>query len=352
MFRYRCGKKAVPLCLLAILVFLLYRYGITWLSGKGSKPNRINLFPKVRNSPVLIYQPDDSHTQHGSIIFHKKGCQIRNCLLTTIEGHKYTADVIVFGENSAWEPPSPRLSSQFWIIRLLESPANTNSLTVYDGKVNATISYRLDSDLPVAYGQYESFVIPQTSAAKLNFAEGKTRMVCWIVSNCFTNNHRMEYARRLARYIQVDIFGACGKRSLNKPEAHRMIREHYKFYLAFENSNCHQYITEKFWINALRNDAVPIVMGAPKSDYLRVAPPNSFIHVDDYTPEQLSRYLQYLDRNQTAYNEYFVWKKYGRVADSDYYCRLCAFVQSPPQKIYSSVDRWWQDSEDCEKYAR
>ncbi|KAK6032795.1 fucosyl transferase [Ostertagia ostertagi] len=267
------------------------------------------------------------------------------------EKHKYTADVIMFGENSAWEPPSPRPHNQLWVIRLLESPENTHSLKAYDNQVNVTISYRRDSDLPIAYGQYEAFLTPQKSTSAVDFT-GKTRMVCWIVSNCFTNNHRMEYARRLSQYIQVDIFGACGKRSLNKVEAHRTIRENYKFYLAFENSNCHQYITEKFWINALRNDAIPIVMGAPKADYIKVAPPNSFIHVDDYTPEQLSRYLLYLDRNRTAYNEYFVWKKYGRVVHSDFYCRLCAFVQSPPTKTYSSLDEWWQDSEDCEKYSR
>ncbi len=34
----------------------------------------------------------------------------------------------------------------------------------------------------------------------------------------------------------------------------------YKFYLAFENTYCRDYISEKFW-NALKQDIVPIVMG-------------------------------------------------------------------------------------------
>ncbi len=34
----------------------------------------------------------------------------------------------------------------------------------------------------------------------------------------------------------------------------------YKFYLAFENSFCEDYVSEKFW-NALRRSVVPIVMG-------------------------------------------------------------------------------------------
>ena len=39
------------------------------------------------------------------------------------------------------------------------------------------------------------------------------------------------------------------------------------------------------------------MMGAPKKTYERVAPPYSFIHVDDYTtPKQLAKYLLQLGR--------------------------------------------------------
>ena len=31
-----------------------------------------------------------------------------------------------------------------------------------------------------------------------------------------------------------------------------MLDTHYKFYLAFENSNCQDYISEKFFVNGLR----------------------------------------------------------------------------------------------------
>ena len=39
------------------------------------------------------------------------------------------------------------------------------------------------------------------------------------------------------------------------------------------------------------------MMGAPKKTYERVAPPYSFIHVDDYTtPKQLAKYLLQLGK--------------------------------------------------------
>ena len=67
---------------------------------------------------------------------------------------------------------------------------------------------------------------------------------------------RMVYATDLSQYIQVDIFGKCGQEMLCpkgmniscRPE----LMSHYKFYLAFENSNCREYITEKLYTVALR----------------------------------------------------------------------------------------------------
>ena len=53
----------------------------------------------------------------------------------------------------------------------------------------------------------------------------------------------------------------CSK--LSQSKCMEMLARDYKFLLAFENSNCVDYITEKFF-NALANSVVPIVMGARK----------------------------------------------------------------------------------------
>ena len=127
--------------------------------------------------------------------------------------------------------------------------------------------------------------------------------------------------------------GRCqGWNALNCPRSNdrhcdSLLRDDYRFYLSFENSNCRDYITEKFFHNALqsvalshinsqyfsrRNRVVPIVMGAPKSDVTRVAPPHSFIHIDDFaSPRELGAYLKYLSINTTAYKEYFAWATSG-----------------------------------------
>lgn len=63
-------------------------------------------------------------------------------------------------------------------------------------------------------------------------------------------------------------------------------------------------------ILCFRNGVLPIAMGAPPEDYAAVAPPHSFLHVDWFaSPKALADYLLYLDRNHSAYNEYFAWRR-------------------------------------------
>ena len=64
-----------------------------------------------------------------------------------------------------------------------------------------------------------------------------------------------QYARELSLYIKVDIYGRCENLTCAQEypdKCFKMLREKYKFYLAFENSNCQFYITEKLFFNALR----------------------------------------------------------------------------------------------------
>lgn len=83
------------------------------------------------------------------------------------------------------------------------------------------------------------------------FTESKQAL--WVVSNCFTQNKRHEIVTELQNYVEVDIYGKCGKGQISIDLMKHMMESVYKFYLAFENSNCPDYITEKFY-NSLEYD--------------------------------------------------------------------------------------------------
>ena len=79
----------------------------------------------------------------------------------------------------------------------------------------------------------------------------------------------------------MDLYGACGDKKCPMTKCTDTI-SNYKFFFSFENSNCRDYISEKFWA-ALQRRQIPVVMGgASPEDYAKIAPPHSFIHVDDF----------------------------------------------------------------------
>ena len=65
----------------------------------------------------------------------------------------------------------------------------------------------------------------------------------------------MKYARELAKYMNLDIYGKCGDIHMCEKGSNFSCRgdivQQYKFYIAFENSNCREYITEKVFGDSL-----------------------------------------------------------------------------------------------------
>ena len=99
-------------------------------------------------------------------------------------------------------------------------------------------------------------------------------------------------------------------------------------------------------------DVVPIVMGG--ANYTKLAIPGSYINVMDFkTVKQLAEYLQYLDKNNTAYNEYFKWRlKYKVFRDNlDLsLCQICKwYVTKSPlnRKVYEDLADYWVKKGRC-----
>jgi len=141
----------------------------------------------------------------------------------------------------------------------------------------------------------------------------------------------------------------------------------YKFYLSLENSKCKDYITEKFWVNALGSHTVPVVMGPPREQYELVAPPGSFIHVDDFASvKDLADYMKNVSEDEALYAQYLAWhndpkwmknrlakyKKLGLTSliasakrnHSHAFCNLCDRLRFEPvtqQNTVENLDKWW-----------
>ena len=167
--------------------------------------------------------------------------------------------------------------------------------------------------------------------------------IAWFVSNCDTHSGREEYVSQLRSQpgIHVDIYGGCSSmlnshivpiKCLKGPsKCIDKALSNYRFYLSFENSKCDTYITEKYWMQGLNGQAIPIVLGARREQYKRIAVPHSYIHVDDYaTVEELAQELHRLNKNDSEYVKYLQWTQLYDVGDNytpmlpyDFYSTLC-----------------------------
>ncbi|GFY73774.1 glycoprotein 3-alpha-L-fucosyltransferase A [Trichonephila inaurata madagascariensis] len=299
-------------------------------------------------------------------------CRVNNCRLTTNDSLVNASDAVLFHLHQTKGPetlPSVHPQKQIWIFFTDESPFHTfyatrkYTMKDYNGLFNWSMTYRSDSDIPVPYGR--TVPLSDEERAKYtvkNYAALKTKGIAILGSNCGGRNHRWDYVKELQNHISVDIYGGCGT---HKCPGHftkdcPLIGD-YKFYLAFENSNCREYITEKLWWNAYGKDTVPVVMGAPKSDYEKLCPPNSFIHTDDFeSPSELAKYLDFLMNNYTAYNSFFSWKKDFKVVNEHGYfgspslhlCRICEALNdhyTSKPITYDDLQSFWNSRSDCRR---
>ena len=210
------------------------------------QPQVLSSHPKI----VLSLMPNPDPTD----LFQRVGCPVPTCVLSKQVSDAPKAAAIVF--SLPFLHGIDKAAGQVWIYHQLESPWNSiNFPDSLKDQVNWTATYRTDSTIVTPY---EKFVPFNPSVRGLHqardYAANKTKMVAWFVSNCVTKNGRTAYAQELGKYVPVDVYGRCGplKCSRKSKECFEKLNEEYRFYLAFENSNCKSYITEKFYWNGLK----------------------------------------------------------------------------------------------------
>jgi len=263
-----------------------------------------------------------------------------------------------------------KTGNQSWIFITGESPINfyyqNPSFVPYmlDNYFDRSISYKYDSPFSV----FSPIVKPRNLSSdeinrerqlNINSLKLKKKPIAWMVSNCITFSQREKYVKELNKFIQIDIYGKCGTPCSNENNRQCQIDlNEYYFYLSFENSRCKSYITEKFWniISDNTHRLVPIVMGALENDYERIAPKNSYIHVNQYkTPEDLAKYLNYLINNPKEYLIYHQWREHTGIDVSSprrWMNLLCPLCQMAYETRLSTDTRlnfssWYNPKTEC-----
>ncbi|XP_053974792.1 alpha-(1,3)-fucosyltransferase fut-5-like [Hylaeus volcanicus] len=305
-----------------------------------------------------------------------ENCSVQDCVLTYQSTDLDTADAVVFHlhlTKDVSELPARRRLDQRWIFLTDESPMHTflygrQKLSNYNGFFNWSMTYRMDSDVPVPYGRTitRSYINSQDADFPKNYIKkSKTKVATVMASNCGGTNGRWDYVKELKSFLgkDLDIYGKCLNGNTAACPGHfdkdcPALNE-YKFYLAFENSNCKEYLTEKVFWHGYHKSAVPIIMGAPKEDCEHLLPPKSFLHVNDFAnPSALANYLQYLNRHDDKYLEYHEWRRYFKVINehgyfgsiSRHYCRICEALHYnvPSIKVYDDMESFWNRKQDCD----
>ncbi|XP_034152937.1 alpha-(1,3)-fucosyltransferase 7, partial [Esox lucius] len=279
--------------------------------------------------------------------------RISGCHLVDQRSLYSSADLVVFHHRELMTGKEklpinlPRLGEQKWVWLSLESPDNSGHLKPFSNVFNWTMSYRRDADITVPYGK----LLPQEgegcaeNSTKEVVTEEKSLLACWVVSHYNPKHKRSLVFQSLKKSIPVEVYGRWRRRGLAPSNLLPTISRCY-FYLAFENSISKDYITEKLWRNAYQAGAVPVVLGPPPEDYKAVAPPNSFIHVEDFTStEELGNFLHQLQLDKERYARYFAWRHNYKVKlYTDWRERLCSicphYHSLPAQKMYPDLEAW------------
>ena len=328
---------------------------------------------------IYAFQPIWGYDWPSGRLGFVKSCPINNCLLSS--GGKlpeYEIDAFIFliptwGYYSKEVEKIKRKPHHMFIFYSTEPPelyGMPTNLSRFDGFFNRTMSYLSGSDFWQPYGRIDRLsTAPKTNDQRRDLIDSflksdynpalkKTKLAIWMVSTCNTPSNREKYVQYLQKYMLVDIIskdGRCGGNEScpkDKREAcYEMIENDYKFYLAFENSICNEYVTEKFFQYMARN-IVPVVLGG--ANYSAFAPEHSYINALDYTPKQLAEYLVLLDRNDTLYKEYFWWKNHYQVINTGkfsekVFCEICAELHGGclENKSVPGLHDWYYSQSNC-----
>ena len=232
-------------------------------------------------------------------------------------GELDAADAIVFHLPSPGHRPElEKRPGQLWVGWSMESrvmcPALRDDALL--ASFDLMMTYERSSDVWCAYfgpahvAAYEVAPVPPAVPAG--------NPVVWLCGNGLDRSGRLAYAATLMEHVAVDSYGNALR---NRPErigggdARVELYRRYKFTLAFENSDCPDYVTEKLF-DPILVGSVPVYRGT--ETVADLAPhPDSYIDARDFaSAAELGRYLTHLDAHDDEYQAFHAWRAEGPTA--------------------------------------
>lgn len=362
----------IPFCFALTVVYnISLMFDIHILSSNQQQQQQ-----QLKQKLILIYTPFFDDLPWPDIPYHYNftkadgtSCAVDLCELTYNKSRLGESDAVIFHGRDLPYPEDLILlrekvnrTEQHWIWFMLESPMNLMyEPDTYDGIFNWSITYNYDSDGVVPYYTMRSLRPGEARPRKgTDFTRGKDKMVLYFNSNCLSL--RMSFVEELKKYVEMDVFGDC--KTYFNPELPdcprnstrcRRLQRRYKFYLAFENSYCEDYVTEKLYHHGYERRLIPIVMGGANYSKSRIAFHKSVINVQHFeSVELLAEYINYLDRNDTAYNEYFNWTYEYTVEGREPMCVACKALweKNPEERKLLELSTFWDRQTKCIEYEQ
>ncbi|XP_067944492.1 glycoprotein 3-alpha-L-fucosyltransferase A-like [Watersipora subatra] len=339
------------------------------LDGESSRhffPNQISEMTEHGKRKLIV--SIDSGGPWLLPTIHFDGCEYSNCdFIYSPDNISYAqkADALIFFPNtpqSLLQFPRAIRQRQLWFVASMEPPAYPwHKFNKVVNNFNGSMTYlRNSTPVQLGYGRTKQERAPIHQQPTINYSKNKTKGAFAYVSHCGSKQYdRLSFMRQLKKYINVDILGGCTKQILCPKRGNKtcVADTHYpyRFYLAFENSLCTEYITEKFW-KTLKSEGnfVPVALGGLSvQEYTEIAPPDSFIHVYNFSSvKALGKYLQHLMTDDAAYNKYHEWRQHYSVSFAmGKPCGLCKSINHP-ESLRSEENRQFADERNDENNCK
>ncbi|WKY12579.1 hypothetical protein Q1695_003847 [Nippostrongylus brasiliensis] len=285
------------------------------------------------------------------------------CRITENPADLNIADAVLFhnADYNAALVPKPRKSNRPHVLWSLESPSN-DRFRPGPNVINWTMTFRRDANIWYPYGHFRKLKSPvDVDYDEIWDMKNDSKTAVWLASNCFAKNSRTAVVDMLMKQgLHIDRFGRCGSRPPGCDGVNRQgdpcvaeLVKPYKFYIALENSNCQDYVTEKFYEALISRMAVPIVL--KKEIYVNVgAPKDSFIAISDFkTISDAVKYVNEVADDKEKYLAYHKWRtSYEAIPehnDDTGFCELCRRLQQTSLKPNSYEDvRDWHSRDQCD----